>query len=75
MYERQTAPPLSYARRWHVPAQQVLCGNGFTIERKSSRLNKADAKRIKKQLWSLIEGNLEKGMTKKPPEEDEACSF
>jgi len=40
-----------------------------------SRLNKADAKRIKKQLWSLIEGNLEKGMTKKPPEEDEACSF
>ncbi|MBI4767792.1 MAG: hypothetical protein HY787_24885 [Deltaproteobacteria bacterium] len=40
-----------------------------------SRLNKADAKIIKKRIWSKIEENLQKGRTKKPHGEFEACSF
>ena len=41
----------------------------------TSRLNKSDAKTIKKQIWSAIETNLQKGALKKPWKENEECFF
>lgn len=40
-----------------------------------SRLNKGDAKTTKKQIWSVIEANLQEGRTKKPYDEFEECAF
>ena len=41
----------------------------------TSRLNKLDARKIKKQIWSIIESNLQKKALKKPWKENKECSF
>jgi hypothetical protein len=49
--------------------------NWLPIIVNTSRLNKSDAKTIKKQIWSVIEANLQKEAKKKPWEENKECSF
>lgn len=39
------------------------------------RINKNDAKKVKRLLWKIIESNLQKGKTKKPLGEYPECAF
>ena len=41
----------------------------------TSRINKSDAREIKKEIWSIIESNLQKKALKKPWKENKECSF
>ena len=58
-----------------IPHREEIGEKWLPIIVNVSRLNKADAKIIKKQVWSLIEANLQKGKTKEPCEEHRECSF
>lgn len=52
-----------------------LAGAWLPILVNVSRLNKADAKTVKKQLWSVIEANLQTNAKKSPKWESETCAF
>lgn len=58
-----------------TPTIPGLAGAWLPILVNVSRLNKADAKTVKKQLWSIVEANLQINSAKSPTWESEACSF